>query len=256
MTYKIAFLLLISNLLFAQDKSQTYINISNSYYDSTNIKSIYEPTINEITLNLNSTFEFWSRPDYGCRSWKSYEGTWTKKKGFYFFKHEYDVFESDVRLHFKKDSQDIYIIRFRTDQSSELLNRDVKITYCYDFDSQIKDIDVNMKLSMSNSIEIPFANIPNHDKLASIRVEYLLNSRGKRFDFITESNIINQKLGTIPNITDFEMVEIPKGEKVFVLIKGKINKDTLEIISSEKTTSTNRDWKDEMKFKRFYLLQD
>jgi hypothetical protein len=187
---------------YGQTKAIIFTNDSNAYYNKTRpidtLKGLkgfrfFEPKINEITLNPDATFEFWSRPNVSCFTWHSYKGTWKRDKDTIFFYDNYQVDELDTRATFKKDSKKEFVITFKTDKNLELKNRNIKIQYWYDYEAHLENPETNFTLTSDNSVIIPFADIPNFDKLASIRIEYLLNFTEKRFNFLTENKTANVK---------------------------------------------------------------
>jgi hypothetical protein len=112
-----------------------------------------------------------------------------------------------------------------------------------------------MNFNEDNSIEIPFKEIPNHKKLASIRIEYYLSENEKRFAYITEGNIANVKEKDIPNIVEIEFVEQPIKEIVYRTTIGKLDGQKLEIVSSTKTKTSLPDYLKEIDFEKYYELR-
>src|SRR5262245_27257556 len=96
--------------IYGQDKAITFSNILNAYYNNTNTKDtllgfrFFEPKINEIILNPDATFEFWSRPNMSCFTWHSYKGTWKKNNDTLLFYDNYQVEENDTKATYKRDS--------------------------------------------------------------------------------------------------------------------------------------------------------
>jgi hypothetical protein len=260
----IATLLLIlttaGQTIYGQTKAITFRNNLNSYYSETRPKDslmgfrFFEPKINEITLNPDATFEFWSRPHMSCHTWHSYKGTWKRFKDTIFFYDNYQVDELDTRATYKKDSKKEFIITFKTDKNLDLKNRNIKIQYWYDFDAHLENPETNFTLTADNSVIIPFADIPNLHKLASIRVEYLLNFTEKRFNFLTENKAVNVKQADIPNIINVEFVEKPKKEIVYRTIKSVVKDGNLKILSITKTKVNLPDYYRDIEFEDSYEL--
>lgn len=111
-----------------------------------------------------------------------------------------------------------------------------------------------MYIDQNNTIEILFKEIPNHKKLASIRIEYFLNSKEKRCGYITESEVVNVKEKDIPNIVEIEIIEKLIKETIYRTTIGKLDGQTLEIISSTKTSTSLHDYVKEIEFEKFYEL--
>ena len=248
---------------YGQNKAITFINNLNAYYNPTRPKDtlkglagfrFFEPKINEITLNQDETFEFWSRPNISCFTWHSYKGTWKKDKDTITFNNNYQVDELDTKAIYKNGIKKEFVIFFKTDKSLDLKNRNVKVQYWYDFDAHLENPEKTFTLSPDNSVIIPFADIPNLDKLASIRVEYLLNFKEKRFGFLTENKTANVKQLDVPNIINVEFVEKPKKEIVYRTIKTIVQNDTLRIVSSSKTKTILPDYFRDIEFEDSYSL--
>lgn len=246
--------------IYGQNKAITFSNISNAYYSEIKSKDtplglrFFEPKINEITLNPDSTFEFWSRPHMSCHTWHSYKGTWEKDKDTILFYDNYQVDELDTKAAYKRDSKKEIVITFKTDRNSDLKNRSIKIQYWYDYDAHLENPEKIFKLGADNSVIIPYTDIPNFDKLASIRVEYLLNFTEKRFNFLTENKIANVKQAEIPNIINVEFVEKPKKEIVYRTIKSIVKDENLIILSTIKTKVNLPDYHRDIEFEDSYAL--
>jgi hypothetical protein len=240
--------------VYGQDKPIVFSNDLNAYYGKANSKEFFEPKINEITLNPDATFEFWSRPNRSCFTWQSYKGTWKKINDTLLFSDSYQVEESDTKATYKRDSEKEFVITFETDRKSILKNRSIKIQYEYDFDANLETSEKTFYLDSNNAITIAFKDIPNLDKLASIRVEYLLNYTEKRYNYLTENRAVNVKQGDIPNIINVEFLERPKKEIVYRTIRAVVKNDTLTIVSSSKTKTILPDYHRDIEFENSYSL--
>lgn len=245
---------------YGQNKAIIFSNNLNAYYNQTRPKDtllglrFFEPKINDITLSPDATFEFWSRPNVSCFTWHSYIGTWKRDKDTIFFYDNYQVDELDTRATYKKDSKKEFVITFSTDNNLYLKNRNIKIQYWYDYDAHLDNPEKTFTLTADNSVIIPFADIPNLDKLASIRVEYLLNFTEKRFNFLTENKTANVKQADIPNIINVEFVETPKKEIVYRTIKSIVKGENLIILSTTKTKVNLLDYHRDIEFEDSYTL--
>ena len=249
--------------IYGQTKAITYSNYLNAYYNQARPKDtlkglagfrFFEPKINEITLNPDATFEFWSRPNVSCFTWNSYKGTWKKNNDTLVFSDNYQVDENDTKAIYKRDSRQEFVLTFKTDKSSLLKNKSIKIQYEYDFDAHIESPEKTFSLDENNSVIIPYKNIPNFDKLAAIRIEYLLNFTEKRYNYLTENKTINVKQGDVPNIIDVEFLENPRKEIVYRRIKAVVKSDTLKIVSSTKTNIILPDNYRDIEFEDSYSL--
>lgn len=263
----IATLLLIlataGQTVYGQTKAITFSNDLNAYYNQTRPKDtlkglagfrFFEPKINEITLNPDATFEFWSRPNMSCFTWHSYKGTWKKNNDTLLFYDNYQVEENDTKATYKKGSRQEFLITFKTDKGSILKNKSIKINYEYDYDAHIDSPEKVFTLNENNSVVISYKDIPNLDKLAAIRIEYLLNYTEKRYNYLTENKTINRKEGDVPNIIEVEFVEKPKKEIVYRTIKAVVKSDTLKIVSSSKTKIILPDYYRDIEFEDSYSL--
>ena len=255
MNFKILFIILFTQLLFSQEKPIVFVNNSKEYTNKNFDEFSNERSFCDLTIFPDSTFSFYSRPHLSCFTWHEIKGKWKKEKNIYTFLSEYQVTENDTRFTFGENSAKRYFLKFRTDKKSSLKNRSIKIQYIYDFDSNIDDVEKMMNFNQDNSIEIPFDEIPNHDKLASIRIEYHLSASEKRSAYITESKMVNVKQKDIPNIVEIEFVEEPKKEMVYRTTIGKLEGDKLEIISSIKTKPNLPEYLTEIGFEKYYELR-
>jgi len=248
---------------YGQNKAITFSNNLNAYYNQTRPKDtlkglagfrFFEPKINEITLNPDATFEFWSRPNVSCFTWHSYKGTWKKNNDTLLFYDNYQVEENDTKVTYQNGSRQEFVINFKTDKGSDLKNKSIKIEYEYDYDAHIDSPEKTFSLDKNNSVVISYKDIPNLDKLAAIRIEYLLNYTEKRYSYLTENKTINVKQGDVPNIIDVEFLEKPKKEIVYRTIKAVVKNDTLKIVSSSKTKTILPDYYRDVEFEDSYSL--
>ena len=249
--------------IYGQNKAITFINNLNAYYNPTRPKDtlkglagfrFFEPKINEITLNPDATFEFWSRPNMSCFTWHSYKGSWKKNNDTLFFYDHYQVEGNDTKATYKKGIRQEFLITFKTDKGSILKNKSIKINYEYDYDAHIDSPEKIFTLNENNSVVISYKDIPNLNKLAAIRIEYLLNYTEKRYNYLTKNKTINRKEGDVPNIIEVEFVERPKKEIVYRTIKTIVQNDTLRIISSSKTKTMLLDYFRDIEFEDSYSL--
>jgi hypothetical protein len=257
-------LIFFGQILFAQNKLVTYSNPQNTYYNKDTSNSVkegplkgvafFEPKVNEITLNNDSTFDFYSRPNVSCFTWQEYKGTWKKSKDTILFYDNYEVVENDVRVIYKKNNEHKYHIHFFTDKKSELKNKEIKIEYVYDYSAHLKDVEKLLHLNKNNELEISFQDISSIYKLAAIRIEYLLNDNQKRFGYLTQNKILNIKNGNLANIIKVEFVENPKKEIVYRTIKGLVQNGALVIVSTTKSKITLPDYHSEIMFEKSYAL--
>lgn len=257
----IVILLSVGQTTYGQTKAIKFSNNLNAYYNHTRPKDtlllglrFFEPKINEITLYPDATFEFWSRPNVSCFTWHSYKGTWKKNSDTLVFSDNYQVDENDTKATYKRDSRQEFVLTFKTDKGSLLKNKSIKIQYEYDYDAHIDSPEKTFSLDANNSIIIPFKDIPNLNKLAAIRIEYLLNYTEKRYNYLTENKTINVKQVDVPNIIDVEFLERPKKEIVYRAIKAVVKNDTLKIISSSKTKIILPDYYRDIEFEDSYSL--
>ena len=248
--------------VYGQDKAITFSNSLNAYYsnakpnDTLRGLKFFEPKINEITLNPDLTFEFWSRPSMSCFTWRSYKGIWKKNNDTLFFYDNYQVEENGTKAIYKRDSRQEFVLSFKTDKGSVLKNKSIKIEYEYDYDAHIDSPEKIFSLDANNSVVIPYKNIPNLNKLAAIRIEYLLNYTDKRYNYLTENNTVNVKQGDIPNIIDVEFVERPKKEIVYRIISAVVKKNTLRIVTNSKTKTILPDYHSDIEFEDSYSLNE
>jgi transposase-like protein len=242
-------------MFFSQEKPIVYVNNAKAYHNKDYSWFSNERSFCDLTILPDSTFSFYSRPYTSCSTWNEIKGKWKKENNTYTFLSQYEVSENDTRFIFSNDLTKKYLLKFKTDKNSELKNRSIKIDYWYDYDAKIDHVEKTMNFNEDNSIEIPFKEIPNHKKLASIRIEYYLSANEKRYAYITEGNIANVKEKDIPNIVEIEFVEQPIKEIVYRTTIGKLDGEKLEIISSSKTKISLPDYLKEIDFEKYYELR-
>lgn len=251
-------LAIVGQTSYGQDKEITFSNDLNAYYSKIKAKDtvirFFEPKINDITLNPDATFEFWSRPNESCFTWHSYKGTWKKSNDTLIFSDNYQIEENDTKATYKKDSRQEFVLTFKTDKGSVLKNKSIKVQYEYDFDAHIDSPEKTLSIGTNNSVVIPYKDIPNFNKLAAIRIEYLLNYTEKRHNYLTENKTVNIRQGDIPNIINVEFVESPNKEMVYRTIKAVVKDDTLKITSNSKTKTTLPDYYRDIEFEDSYTL--
>lgn len=247
------------NFIFLNLYSQkTYVNNTTAYYNG---KSEFEnianenKTINEITLNTDFTYEMWMRPHLSCFTWTSFKGIWNRKGNNIVFTEKYEVNESNNYQIYKQGSKDKYIILFETDNKILLKNLKVKIDFEYDFESEIKSNEpINLITDTNGKIEIPLDKIPNQDKLASLRFE--IDYKGQKiYDYLTENEAVNKKTSEIPTSIKIIIIENPKAELVTRIIKAKVDKDKIKILSINKSKGELPDFNNELKLEKIYTKE-
>jgi len=254
MKIRIILVILFTQYLFSQEKPIVYENNAKAYYNKDFSEFSNERSFCDLTIFPDSTFSFYSRPYMSCFTWQEIKGIWKREKNVYTFLSQYEVEEEDTRLVFNSDPQERFLLKFRTDRDSELKNRKIKIEYIYDFDARIEDVERTMSFDKKDNIEIRFTDIPNLDKLASIRIKYQLSPGEKRDKYITENKIANVKKKNIPNVVEIEFVEKPKKEIVNRTTIGKVEGEKLEIVSNVKTKTSLPDYLEEINFEKYYEL--
>ena len=247
-------LLLLPNLLISQNGEITFSNDKSAFQDI--FASEFETKVNDIIMKQDSTFEFWSRPMRSCRTWSSYEGNWSKMNDTIIFKDQYEVYESEIKFSYpNNENQDFYEFQIKTDRNSILQNREITISYQYDFDSDLEDETRTFKIDKKNKVKISFSEIPNHQELASFEVDYYLSEKERRRDYVTLNNTINRKSGDLPKQIIVEIIEAPIVEIVYRTSKAIIEKDTLKIISCKKTKTEIPDYYSELEFEDEYKIE-
>lgn len=208
-----------------------------------------------VLLNPDKTFEFWSRPHISCFTWHDYKGTWKKEKDTLVFSDQYEVKEEDTKASYKNDSRQFFLITFKTDKNSVLRNKKIKVQYVYDFDAHLDETEIIFDIKPDNTIEIPFKDIPNFKKLSAIRIQYELNFKETRYNYLTQNNPLNNKRSDVPNIINVVFVERPKTEMVYRTVTGIIQKGTLIIVSTTKTKTILPDYNREIEFENNFALR-
>ena len=245
--------LLVGQNLFSQGKTSIFQNFGTP--STFGKDTFYSQKIHEVKLNPNKTFEFSSRPHISCFTWYQYKGTWRKEKDTLIFSDQYEVKEEDTKASYKNDSRQAFLISFKTDKNSVLRNKKIKVQYVYDYDAHLDEPEMTFDIKADNTIEIPFKNIPNFKKLSAIRIEYELDFKETRYNYMTQNNPLNNKKSDVPNVINVEFVERPKMETVYRTITGVIKKDTLNIVSINKTKTKLLDYNRDIEFENHFALR-
>jgi hypothetical protein len=247
--------LLVAQTVSAQTMPWTFVPVRKDIFGQPgSFINLPNSKVCEIIIMPDSSFEFQVRPHVSCLTWLDYKGTWRREKDTLFFGDHYEVKESGVKATYKRDSMQSFRFSFKTDRNEQLSNRDIKIRYIYDFFSELQDVDKMFTLNPDNTLEIPFKNIPNLNKLASIEIKYQLNGTEERYGYLTQNKIANIKKGDLPNIIDVEFVHKPQKEIVYRTIKGVMQQGTLAIVSSTKTKSMFPDYQPDIELEETYEL--
>ena len=250
--FAIIFSLLLGQYLFGQ---KTPISFVNDTRIENNQGWTIDNKISEITLNTDGDFEFWSRPVINtCLTWREYNGTWEKKNDTIIFYDQYELKAIDSKFRFSSIEQnDFYYLEFKTDKGSELTNKNINIAFVFDLGSEEWDFEeYDMTLKDDFSLKIPFENIPNIDKLASIRFLYYLENGEERFEFISADETVTIKEKKLPNLIEVTLIEQPEKEIVKRITKAILIDDKIRVISSKKTDTILADEIIELIFKEFY----
>lgn len=100
---------------------------------------------------------------------------------------------------------------------------------------------------------LPFRTIPHRNKLAAIRYEYILPNNQKRYGYITENKIINEKETELSNHINIILLENPKKDMIYRTTKGLfLNDGSLKILSTFKTKSNLHDYTRDLVFEDVY----
>ncbi|WP_028284031.1 hypothetical protein [Olleya marilimosa] len=251
--FAIIFSLLIGQSIFGQKTPISYVSIE-KVKDSSANPWVIDNRISQITLTSKNEFEFRSFPiPSSCLTWREYKGTWERKNDTLIFSEQYEIVENDARFAFSNKRQnEYYHLEFKTDKKSKLTEKHIEIQFVYDFDSDFKDVKLNMELDNDFSLKIPFNQIPNRKSLASIRFEYFLSNGEKRYGYITENQTVNVKEKELPNYIGITLIEKPKKEIIYRITKALLTENKIKIISKEKSNSDLPDYTEEIEFKEIY----
>jgi len=219
------------------------------------IGTFYSNKIHEIILSPDATFKFWSKPGTSCFLWRSFTGTWKKDNDTLYFSDEYQIVQDDVTTTYRKNKRQSFLIDFHTDKGHHLDNKQIHITYIYDYHSQLPDVPGYFTLTANNTLEIPFKDISKYHQLTSIKIEYQLNDSLKRIDYLTTNQSVNLRQHDIPNIISVVFVERPKNEMIHRVTKGVIRDSKLFIVSTKKSVSMLKDYGEDFKFEDGYVLE-
>ncbi|NRD24896.1 hypothetical protein HNV10_16700 [Winogradskyella litoriviva] len=244
--------ILIGQSVFGQKTPISFVNDSRI---ENNQGWTIDNKISEITLKTNNEFEFWSRPVINsCLTWREYNGTWEKKNDTIIFYDQYELKASDSKFRFSSNEQnEFYYLKFKTDKDSDLTNKNINIAFVFDLGSEEWDFEEReMTLEDDFSLKIPFENIPNIDKLASIRFLYYLENGEKRFEFISADETVTIKEKVLPNWIEVTLIEQPEKEIVKRITKAILIDNKIRIISSKKNNTNLADETPELIFKEFY----
>ena len=245
--------LLIGQSIFGQKTPISYVNYE-KVKDNSNNPLVVDNRISQISLTSKTEFEFWSYPvPSSCLTWREYNGTWERKNDTIFFYDKYEIIASDSEFSFStSDKNKFYQLEFKTDKGSELTSKNINIAFVYDLGSDWDFEEYEMTLENDFSLKIPFENIPNINKLASIRFLYYLENGEKRFGFISADDTITEKEKDLPNLIEVTFIEQPEKEIVNRITKAILIDDRIKIISSQKNNTNLADETSELIFKDYY----
>ncbi|MBL87861.1 MAG: hypothetical protein CMO82_14555 [Winogradskyella sp.] len=250
--FAILFSLLLVQYIFGQKTPVSYVNDSRI---GNNQGWVIDNKISEITLKTDSEFEFWSRQVINsCLTWREYNGIWERKNDTIFFYDQYEVKASDSHFSFSTNNQnEFFQLEFKTDKGSDLTNKNINIAFLFDLGEEDWEIEeFEMILEDDFSLKIPFKNIPNINKLATIRFIYYLGNGEKRFGFISADETPTEKEKELPNMIEVTLIEQPEKEIVKRITKGIFIDDEIKIISTQKNKTKLKDETPELIFKEFY----
>jgi len=233
------------------------VNDKDRVKNSENLFAQMDGRINRITLKTENEFVFYVKPLLiSCSTWRKYNGNWVIQNDTIIFSDQYEVIENSARFEFSNNKKKFYHLKFQTDKNSKLTEKNIEIQLIYDFDSTLDYISLNLELENDSSIKIPFKDIPNREKLASIRYKYFLPNGEKRYGYITESRTANVKVKNLQNFITVILIEQPKKETIFRTTKATLINDEIKIISTDKTNSLLPDYTEELYFKDVYQKEN
>jgi hypothetical protein len=248
---------IFSQNLLGQENSRVFYTVKKENLKKSDDELFsFNTNVVEITLKTDHTFEFNIRPMYNsCSTWRDYNGNWEQKNDTIFFYDKYNVVENDFNVKYEtRLTEKEFTLEFSTDKKSKLTNKKIEIQYMYEFDDNLDDVEKIFTLNSENIIKIPFSEIPNYESLASIRIEYMLNGNKKRYGYLTENEILNEKEKEIPNRIKIEFVEKIKAETINRTIKGIIKNDLLKILETTQNKSKLPDYTEKITFEKEYKL--
>ncbi len=247
---------MIGHSVFGQNTPITFVN-NERVDDTSEIGLDWDERISEITLKSQTEFVFRSFPmPSSCFSWREYNGTWERKNDTLIFTDHYEVVENDARFTFSnKIENKFYLLIFRTDKNSKLSNKNVEIQFVYDYEADLQVVKRKMELDNNFDLKIPFSDIPNRKKLASIRYEYSLPNGEKRYGYLTENQTVNKKESELPNHIGITFVENPLKETIYRITKAILADNKIKILSKQKNKSDLPDYTAEIKFKEVYNVK-
>ena len=249
-------LLFMPALFFSQNNAaKTYDGNEKSevIYENLCSKSgRYNRTIDQINLQTDTEFEFRSIPYVSCITWKEFNGTYKIQNDTIIFKDKFTLANPDMEFKSKTDNNlNSFIFNFGYDNKQKIDGREIKISLIYDFDSKIKDVERLYQINSKYSIELPFSEVPNRDKLASFKIELNPNTSRKIWNYFTTNEFANKKKNELPNIINITFVANPKKEEIIRITKGIIDKNNIIIISSN-SESNLKNYSDLLLFKQSY----
>lgn len=254
----VLFIFTLPVIAFCQNE-KSYINYDSSYENNSSFENsrLRDYRINEITINENGEYVLWSRPYISCFTWKEYKGKWTKKNDTITFFNQYEVYEEDVVAEYSNNSKSrFYQISFNTDKKSNLIDKQIRVSFQYDYDSKYETYESVFILDKNNTIQIPYNAIKHLEYLSALRIEYFLDNNNKRFAYLTQNNPLNVKTSNIPNIINVTFIESPKNDTVYRIFKAVVDSDILRIVNINRSVSTLPDYNIEIIFENFYKLRN
>jgi hypothetical protein len=242
-------LLILPNLIFSQIRTYDIIETDTTLTRKT--------VIHQININENQTFEFRSIPNISCFTWREFKGTWKQKGNLITFKDSFKLQAADIEFEQKNIADnDFFELSFKLDAKSAYSNQSIKISFTYDYDSKIKDVDSIYTTDKIGRIIIPFNKIQNRESLTALRIETKLLNGIKRWNYFTTNKIVNEKENDLPNKILVNIVSKPYEETIVRTTKASISENKISIISSKCEKGKLQNFINDLKFGSEYQRKE
>jgi hypothetical protein len=208
--------------------------------------------IHQINISENGTFEFRSIPHVSCLTWSEFEGIWTQKKNTITFTDSFELQAPDMEFDYSTSENDFYEFTFNLDEQKTYSNKVIEISYVYDYDSELKDVDSTYSTDTNGKVKIEFNKVKNREKLTAFKISTKIQNGEKRQNYFTLNDFVNEKKYNLPNRIYVNVVSSPFKETIVRTTTARITDEKMSIISSICSKSKLQNFISELNFGKEY----